>query len=168
MLARRRSQVEDRRPGTSVWETVQSIVGPWTGRWTGRWLVACHVWSRLGRSEVNGRSRRDGGAEISSHGASKNEVPPLFCDPVRFAQRRSGQCSKPPIFLFFHLGEVGSYVVSSHFFEGTALVTWNLEWGRAERALFFGAHAFCRCIFFTLAATFGPTPQANLLLFHRN
>ena len=26
--------------------------------------------------------------------------------------------------------------------EGTALVTWNLEWGRAESALFFGAYAF--------------------------
>ena len=54
-------------------------------------------------------------------------------------------------------------MLSSHFLEGTALVTWNLEWGRAESALLFGAHAFCRCMFFTLAATFGPTPQANFL-----
>ena len=84
-------------------------------------------------------------------------------DPVRFAHCQSGQCSKPPIFSFFHLGEFGSYVLSSHFSQGSALVRWNLDWGRAESALFFGAHAFCRCIFFTLAATFGPTPQANFL-----
>ena len=93
----------------------------------------------------------------------ENKVPPLIvtlCDS-HIAKVDSAQ--NLPFFYFFHLGEFGSYVLSSHFSQGSALVRWNLDWGRAESALFFGAHAFCRCIFFTLAATFGPTPQANFL-----
>ena len=91
-----------------------------------------------------------------------HKVPPLIvtlCD----SHIAKGKCSKPPISSFFHLGEFGSYALSSRFSQASALVRWNLDWGRAESALFFGTHAFCRCIFFTLAATFGPTPQANFL-----
>ena len=56
---------------------------------------------------------------------------------MRFAQRRSGQCSKPPMCFIFSFGRGWIiYVLSSHFLEGTALGNVEFRMGKSRKCTF--------------------------------